>query len=54
MVVGYKGKDRILHLPFAVDWIGLSWIGDSQQILHRFVYLGVLETVEVNLRGFKV
>ena len=21
MVVGYKEKDRILHLPFAVDWI---------------------------------
>lgn len=24
MVVGYKGKDRILHLPFAVAWIGLE------------------------------
>ena len=25
MVVGYTEKDRIFHLPFAVDWIELDW-----------------------------
>ena len=34
MVVGYKGKDRIFHLPFAVAWIELEL--EIQGIHKRF------------------
>ena len=43
-------KDRISHLPFIVDRVG--YMADLQQILHGLIYLGVLETVEVDLGDF--
>ena len=48
-------KDRILHLPFIVTGIEFELeieLEDSQEILHCFVYLAVLETVKIDLRDF--
>ena len=53
-MIAITEKDRIFHLPFLLKLTGsvVGYTEDLQKVLHGLIYLGVLETVEVDLGDF--